>query len=64
MNMNREPYDIDVAIAEDKRLTRAIESIMDSEENPISKKTIREIHSRFVELTTKAHNRGHWTGTE
>lgn len=62
--MIRKPYDVEVAIAEDNRLIRAIETIMDREENPISKKTIREIHSRFVELTTKAHIRGHWVGRE
>ncbi len=60
----REPYDIDAVKKEDERLTLAIESLIDGENNPISKKTIRKIHSRFVELTTKAHNRGHWTGTE
>jgi len=60
----REPYDVNKVMQEDLKLVDVLKSVCDKEENPIVKKTLNEIRSRFIDLTSRAHARGHWTGSE
>ena len=49
---------------EDLKLIEVLKAVCDKEENPIAKKTLKQIESRFIDLTSRAHTRGHWTGSE
>jgi len=60
----RVPYDANKVIQEDLKLIDVIQVLANEETNPIAKKTLRKVISRLIDLTSKAHTRGHWTGSE
>lgn len=60
----REPYDVNKVMQEDLKLIDVMQVLTNEETNPIAKKTLKKVTSRLMELTSKAHTRGHWTGTE
>lgn len=60
----REPYDVNVVMEQDLELIEVIKVLADDETNPITKKALNKVTSRLTELTSRAHTRGHWTGTE
>ena len=60
----RVPYDANKAIQEDLKLIDVIQVLANEETNPIAKKTLQKVISRLIDLTSKAHTRGHWTGSE
>jgi hypothetical protein len=60
----RELYDVNKVMQDDLKLIEALKAVCDKEENPIAKKTLKQIESRFIDLTSRAHTRGHWTGSE
>ena len=49
---------------EDLKLIDVMQVLANKETNPIAKKTLKKVISRLIELTSRAHTRGHWTGTE
>jgi len=60
----RVPYDANKVIKEDLKLIDVIQVLANEETNPIAKKTLQKVISRLIDLTSKAHTRGHWTGSE
>jgi len=60
----RVPYDANKVMQEDLKLIEVIQVLANEETNPIAKKTLRKVISRLIDLTSKAHTRGHWTGSE
>jgi len=60
----RIPYDVNKVMQEDLKLIDVIQVLANEETNPIAKKTLRKVISRLINLTSKAHTRGHWTGSE
>jgi hypothetical protein len=60
----RVPYDANKVIQEDLKLIDVIQVLANEETNPIAKKTLQKVISRLIDLTSKAHTRGHWTGSE
>jgi len=60
----RKLYDVNKVMEEDLKLIEVLKAICNKEENPITKKTLKQIESRFIDLTSRAHTRGHWTGSE
>ena len=60
----RELYDVNKVMQEDLKLIDVMQVLANEEKNPIAKKTLRKVISRLIDLTSKAHTRGHWTGSE
>ena len=60
----RVPYDANKVMQEDLKLIDVIQVLVNEETNPIAKKTLQKVISRLIDLTSKAHARGHWTGSE
>ena len=60
----RVPYDANKVMQEDLKLIEVIQVLANEETNPIAKKALRKVISRLIDLTSKAHTRGHWTGSE
>ena len=60
----RVPYDANKVMQEDLKLIEVIQVLANEETNPIAKKTLQKVISRLIDLTSKAHTRGHWTGSE
>ena len=60
----RVPYDANKVMQEDLKLIEVIQVLANEETNPIAKKTLKQVISRLIDLTSKAHTRGHWTGSE
>lgn len=51
--MDNKRYDIEAVTAKDRKLVKQLRYLR-----------LDEAADRLEELTTKAHNRGHWTGHE
>ena len=49
---------------EDLKLIDVMQVLANEETNPIAKKTLKKVIGRLIDLTSKAHTRGHWTGSE
>lgn len=60
----RELYDVNKVMQEDLKLIDVMQVLANEEKNPIAKKTLTKVISRLIDLTSKAHTRGHWTGSE
>ncbi len=60
----RELYDVNKVMQEDLKLIDVMQVLANEEKNPIAKKTLQKVISRLIDLTSKAHTRGHWTGSE
>ena len=60
----RDLYDVNKVMQEDLKLIEVLKAVCDKEETPIAKTTLKQIESRFIDLTSRAHTRGHWTGSE
>ena len=60
----RVPYDANKVMQEDLKLIEVIQVLANEETNPIAKKTLKKVISRLIDLTSKAHTRCHWTGSE
>lgn len=60
----RKPYDVNTVMQEDLKLIDVMQVLANEETNPIAKKTLQKVISRLIDLTSKAHARGHWTGSE
>jgi len=60
----RKPYDVNKVMQEDLKLIDVMQVLAREETNPIAKKTLTKVTSRLIELTSRAHTRGHWTGSE
>ena len=60
----RVQYDANKVMQEDLKLIEVIQVLANEETNPIAKKTLKKVISRLIDLTSKAHTRGHWTGSE
>ena len=60
----RKPYDVNKVMKEDLKLIDVMQVLANKETNTIEKKTLKKVISRLIELTSRAHTRGHWTGTE
>ena len=64
MTEKRELYDVNKVMQEDLKLIDVMQVLANEEKNPIAKKTLTKVISRLIDLTSKAHTRGHWTGSE